>query len=189
MNARSTLRPSLLLVAILGTIVQAGSAFAVEDKEDAKTAVACLRRTEIKSTKVLDARNVLITMRDRSTYRSELAKQCPGLRRGMAMSLSYSDNKLCAGSMFTVLMRAGASTNSTSVTVPGSNEHISVPGPAFVPGAVCPLGIFTPISEDEITALVAATTEEQRSRRRGDRDAIKTEAVQKPPASAEAQSR
>jgi Family of unknown function (DUF6491) len=189
MNPRSTLGQSLLLAVVVGAAVQAGSAAAVAEKEDAKTAAACLRRTEIKGTKVLDARNVLVTMRDRSTYRSQLAKQCPGLRRGMAMSLTYSDNKLCAGSTFTVLMRAGASTNSTSVTVPGSNEHLSVPGPAFVPGAVCQLGMFTPISEDEIDALVAATTEDQRSRRRSDRDAVKTEAVEKVPATAEPQSR
>ena len=166
MNARSTLRPSLLLVAILGALVQVGSAVAVEEKDDAKNAISCVRRTEIKGTKVLDGRNVLITMRDRSTYRSQLAKQCPGLRRGMAMSLTYSDNKLCAGSAFTVLMRAGASTNSTSVTVPGSNEHISVPGPAFVAGAVCQLGIFTPITEDEINALVAASADPPSSRPR-----------------------
>jgi hypothetical protein len=188
MNLRSTLRPSLLLAAVLGAAAQVGSAVAVEEKE-AKTAAACLRRTEIKSTKVLDARNVLVTMRDRSTYRSQLAKQCPGLRRGSAMSLTYSDNKLCAGSTFTVLMRAGASTNSTSVTVPGSNEHLSVPGPAFVPGAVCQLGIFTPISDDEINALVAATTEDQRSRRRGDRDAVRTEAIETAPAPAESPAR
>ncbi len=185
MNARSTLRPSLLMVAVLGAVVQVGSAVAVEEKEDAKTAIACIRRTEIKGTKVLDSRNVLVTTRDRSTYRSELPKQCPGLRRNMAMALTYSDNKLCAGSSFTVLMRAGASTNSTPITVPGSNEHISVPGPAFVPGAVCQLGIFTPISEEEINALVAATTEDQRSRRRGDRDAVKTEAIEKAPGAAE----
>ena len=161
----------------------------MEEKEEAKQAISCIRRTEIKGTKVLDGRNVLITMRNRSTYRSQLAKQCPGLRRGMAMSLTYSDNKLCAGSTFTVLMRAGASTNSTPVTVPGSNEHISVPGPAFVPGAVCQLGIFTPISEDEIAALVAATTQDQRTRRRGDRDAVKIEAIEKAPAATEPQTR
>jgi len=182
MNAR-LLRPSLLLAVMLGAGVQAGSAGAVEEKEEAAT--ACLRRTEIRGTKVIDARNVLVTMRNKSTYRSQLAKQCPGLRRGMAMALTYSDNKLCAGSTFTVLMRAGASTNSTSVTVPGSNEHISVPGPALVPGATCQLGMFTPISEDEINALVAATTENQRSRRRGDRDAVKTEALEKAPAAAQ----
>ena len=179
----------MLLVAVIGAAAQVGSAVAVEEKEDAKQAISCIRRTEIRGTKVLDGRNVLITMRDRATYRSQLAKQCPGLRRGMAMSLTYGDNKLCAGSNFTVLMRAGASTNSTSVTVPGSNEHMSVPGPAFVPGAVCQLGIFTPITEDEINALVAATTEEQRTRRRGDRDAVKTEAIEKAPATAKPQSR
>ncbi len=188
MNTRSP-RPLLLLAAMLGAAVQVGSAVAVEEKEQAKTATACLQRTEIRSTKVLDGRNVLLTLRNRSTYRSQLAKQCPGLRRGMAMSLTYSDNKLCAGSTFTVLMRAGASTNSTSVTVPGSNEHISVQGPAFVPGATCQLGMFTPITEDEINAIVAATAANQRSRRRTDRDAVKTEAIEKAPAAAESQSR
>lgn len=186
MNPRS-LRPALLLAAMLGAALQVGAAVAAEEKEDATTAAACLRRTEIKGTKVLDGRNVLVTMRNRSTYRSQLAKQCPGLRRGGAMSLTYNDNKLCAGSSFTVLMR-GSST-STSVTVPRSNEHMSVPGPAFVPGAVSQLGAFTPITEDEINALTAATTEDQRSRRRGDRDAVKAEAIEKTPATPEPQSR
>lgn len=179
MNRRSRL--SLGMIAVLGAALAAASAFAAEEKEDANAATACLRRTEIRSTKIIDARNVIVTMRDRTTYRSELAKQCPGLRRNSAMTLSYSDNKLCAGSLFTVLMRAGASTNSTSVTVPGSNEHISVPGPALVPGAVCQLGVFTPISADEVDALIAATDTDKPSRRRSDRDAVKTEAVQPAP--------
>lgn len=180
MNRRSRL--SLWDIVALGAALAAGAAMAAEEREDANAATACLRRTEIRSTKVVDARNVLVTMRDRTTYRSELAKQCPGLRRNSAMALTYSDNKLCAGSLFTVLMRAGASTNSTSVTVPGSNEHISVPGPALVPGAVCQLGLFTPISADEVAALLAATDADKPSRRRSDRDAIKTEAVPPEPA-------
>ena len=154
-----------------------------QEKEGANAATACLRRTEIRSTKVLDARNVLVTTRDRSTYRSELAKQCPGLRRGSTMALTYSDNKLCAGSLFTVMMRAGASSNATSVAAPGSNTPIAIQGPGLMPGAVCQLGVFTPINADEIDALLAATDSEQRSRRRTDRDAIKTEAVQKAPPS------
>jgi len=185
MNLLSRLRPSLPVVVILGAVLQAAPSFAAEEREDANAATACLRRSEIKSTKILDARNVLVTMRDRTIYRSELAKQCPGLRRNSAMSLTYSDNKLCAGSQFTVLMRAGASSNSTAVTVPGSNEHISVPAPALIPGATCQLGVFTPISADEVDVLTAATEEGQRSRRRGDRDAVKTEAVEKAPAPAQ----
>jgi len=165
-------RSLLMLVAFLGLAIQAGSATAAEDK-DAKTATSCLRRTEIKATKVLDGRNVLFTMRDRSTYVSNLAKQCPGLRRDMPISLTYSDNRLCAGALFSVLMRAGASTNATGL----------------VPGAVCQLAIFTPISDDEIDTLSAATDAGQRSRRRSDRDAIKVEAIETSPAAAEPQTR
>jgi hypothetical protein len=45
--------------------------------------------------------------------------------------------------------------------------------------------VFTPISADEVDVLTAATEEGQRSRRRGDRDAVKTEAVEKAPAPAQ----
>jgi hypothetical protein len=42
--------------------------------------------------------------------------------------------------------------------------------------------MFGPVSQDEVKVLLAATEEPKRSRRRGDQDAVKTEAVEAAPA-------
>ncbi len=181
MNVEATIRRSLLLAAIC-TVGQAGLAFA---DDDARVATACLRRADIRTTKILDDRNVLFITRDRTTYSNQLARQCPGMRRNSAMSFTYADNgKLCVGSTFTVLYRTGASTNTTPYTNPVTNEHIALQGPPFVVGPTCQLGMFGPVSEDEVKVLMAATEEPKRSRRRGDQDAVKTEAVRASPAPA-----
>ncbi len=183
MNVVTTIRRVLLITAVLGT-GQAGVASAGD--EATSVATACLRRADIRSTKILDDRNVLFITRERATYNNQLVRQCPGMRRNSAMSFTYANNgKLCAGSTFTVLYRSGASTNTTPYTNPVTNEHIALQGPAFVIGPSCQLGMFGPVSEDEVKVLVAATAEPKRSRRRGDRDAVRTEAV--PAAQAPAQ--
>ncbi len=179
MSLETTMRRSLLLTAML-TAGQGGMAFA---DDEANMAAACLRRSDIRTTKILDDRNVLFITRDRTTYNNQLVRQCPGMRRSSAMSFTYANNgKLCAGSTFTVLYRSGASTNTTPYTNPVTNEHIALQGPAFVTGPTCQIGMFGPVSEDEVKALMAATEEPKRSRRRGAQDAVKTEAVEAAPA-------
>jgi hypothetical protein len=181
MNVETTIRRSLLLAAMC-TAGQAGMASA---DDDASVATACLRRSDIRTTKILDDRNVLFITRDRITYSNQLTHQCPGMRRNSAMSFTYANNgKLCAGSTFTVLYRTAASTNTTPYTNPATNEHIALQGPPFVVGPTCQLGLFGPVSEDELKVLMAATEEPKRSRRRGDQDAVKTEAIQTSPAPA-----
>jgi hypothetical protein len=152
---------------------------AFADDDDANVAATCVNRANIRSTKVLDDRNVLFVMRDKSTRNSVLTKHCPGLRPGTAMSFAYADGKLCAGSAFTVMIRSGPSSNPMSYWDPATNKSVVVQGPSFVPGAVCHLGIFTPIAEDEIEDLLALTDQSRRSKR-GLRDAIKTEKVELP---------
>lgn len=169
---------SLLLIVVLCAF-EAGTALA---DENPSVATACLRRSDIRTTKILSDRNVLFITRDRTTYVNQLARQCPGMRRSSAMSFTYNDNgKLCTGSLFTVLYRSGQSTNTTPYTNPLTNEHIALQGPAFVTGPTCQLGMFGPVSEDEVKVLMAATDEPKPSRRRGERDAVKTEAVESAP--------
>jgi hypothetical protein len=148
----------------------------------ARAATACLNHSTIRTTKVLDNRNVLFTTRDRTTYHNQLGRQCLGMNRTTPLSFTYSDSRLCAGSTFTVMLRTGASSNLVPYTTPGTNEHIALQGPSFVPGPTCELGMFSPVSADEVAALTAATEVTRKSRRRGDRDAIKTEAVEAAPA-------
>ncbi len=171
MNADTILRRSLLLVALLGALQTA-----VAD-DSATRPTACLRREDIRSTKVIDDRNIVFTTRDRQTYNNQLGRHCPGMRRSTPLSFTYADHGLCMGSTFSVLMRVGSG-NAIAVNDPANNVHYTIPGPNFVQGATCQLAMFAPISEDEVKALMAATDVERHSRRRGNRDAVKTEAAE-----------
>jgi hypothetical protein len=176
MNLPANLHRFLWLPLLLGA---GHCAVAAEPSANAAT---CLNRENIRSMRVLDGRNIVFVTRDRMNYNNQLPKVCPGMHRGTPLTFSYSNHKLCAGSLFTVLMRAGASTNTEAFTDPVTNQHIAIPGPAFLPGATCQLSIFGPISDDEVKALAAAGDEEHKSRRRSDRDSVKTEAVPASPA-------
>ena len=179
MSLETTIRRSLLLTAML-TAGQAGMAFA-GDKAGAAT--ACLRRSDIRTTKILDDRNVLFITRDQTTYNNQVVRQCPGMRRNSVLSFTYANNgKLCAGSTFTVLFRASPNTNRVPYWDPFTQKNTTLDGPAFITGPTCQIGMFGPVSPDEVKALMAATDEPKRSRRRTDRDAVKTEAVEAVPA-------
>ena len=105
MNLEANLRPSLLLVALLGA-ASAGPASA--DDRAAPAATSCLARENIRTTKVIDDRNILFTTRDRTMYNNQLSRHCPGMRRSTPLSFTYADHRLCSGSTFSVLMRIGS---------------------------------------------------------------------------------
>ena len=172
MSSNTLVRRSLWLVTTFSAI-GAGSAFA---DDPAPGPTACLRREDIRSTKVIDDRNILFITRHRTTYNNQLPRHCPGMRRSTPLSFTYADHGLCAGSTFSVLMRVGSG-NSIAVNDPANNVHYTLPGPNFVQGATCQLATFAPISDDEIEVLKAATDTARKSRKRGNRDAVKTEAV------------
>lgn len=109
MNRETTFRHALLVTAIMG-IAQAGTALA-DEGAGTKAATACLNRANIRSTKVLDDRNVLFITRDRITYHNQLARQCLGMNRTTPLSFNANDRRVCAGSTFTVMLRTGASSN------------------------------------------------------------------------------
>jgi hypothetical protein len=106
------------------------------------------------------------------------------MKPNATLSYTYSNNSdLCNGSTVTVLQRVGASSMTTPVTLPGSNQHIAFPAPAFVPTFVCPIGLFVPVTQEEVDLIIASTREEQSSRRqarRAGRDVIKTEPIELP---------
>jgi hypothetical protein len=158
---------------------------------DERSAVAqsCIHHPSIKRSKVLNDRNILFVMNDKTMYNNVLPRQCPGMKPNATLSYTYSNNSdLCNGSTFTLLQRVGMSSMSTPVTIPGSNQHIAFPAPAFVPTFVCPMGLFVRVTQDEVDLIIASTAEHEqqqparRERRRAGRDAIKTEAVVLPPA-------
>jgi hypothetical protein len=152
--------------------------------EPASVGQSCIHHPSIKRTKVLDDRNILFVMDDKQMYNNILPRRCPGMRPNVTLSYTYSNNSaLCSGSTVTVLERVGIGTNTTPITIPGTNEHIAMPAPAFVPTFVCPIGLFVPVTEDEVDLIVAAADRARRERRRGGRDLVETEEVKLPKAS------
>src|SRR5512147_690734 len=75
MSLETTIRRSLLIAALLGA-AYTGTASA--DEDGAHVATACLRRSDIRTTKILGQRNVLFITRDRTTYNNQFKRQCTG---------------------------------------------------------------------------------------------------------------
>jgi hypothetical protein len=148
-------------------------------EETAERTQSCLPLANIRRTQILNDAAIVFATRDRKLYLNELARQCPGLRRNSQVSYTSEQRQLCAGASFQVLLRVGVGSNSESITIPGSNEHISLPSPAFVPGPVCTLGGFKPVTREEVDAIVEASKAQRSSRRR------RREAGDAEPASAE----
>ncbi len=142
--------------------------------DEPRMAQPCLNHPAIRRTKVLNDRNIVFVMRDDAIYNSQLPRQCPGLRRNSLVNYGIANSRLCAGSLFQVLWDQG-----------GNN---------YLPGAVCKLGNFVPITEAELEDLTTMT-EPERGRRnsrrsgRSSREAVTTEQVELPapsePAAAE----
>ncbi len=152
--------------------------------DESSVGQSCIHHPSIKRSRVLNGQNILFVMDDKTMFNNVLPKQCPGMSPSTPLSYTYSNNSaLCNGSTVTVLQRVGASSMSTPITLPGSNQHISVPAPAFVPTFVCPLGYFIPVTQDEVDLIVATSKEQlaaRRQQRRAAREAIKTESIELP---------
>src|SRR5688572_356772 len=125
--------------------------------------VSCLKQPEIRRARILSNRNIVFVTRFEEIYNNELPKQCSGLRRDGLVNYPITSGRLCAGDRFQVLME----------TQPGT----------YLPGALCPLGTFVPITEAELEDL-ETMTDEQRTRRprgRSNREAVTSEQVELPP--------
>lgn len=159
-----------LLAVALGAVTFTATA-AAQGGADAKTTDAnktavplCMARSNIRRMQIVDAQNIVFVMRDKTTYRNSLAKQCPALRRNSQISLTPADGRVCTGTSFQVLMRVNPGTE--SVMVPGG-QSMSVSRPSFVPGPTCFLGPFTAVTQADVDALV----ESSKARRRDEPNA------------------
>lgn len=148
------------------------NATAPQGGTDAKTtaALSCVKRPNVRRMQIVDSQNILFVMRDKTTYRNSLARECPALRRNSQISLTASDSQLCSGASFQVMMRVGTGSSSESVMIPGG-QTMSVPRPSFVPGPVCNLGAFTAITEADAAALVESSRARRREEQRRDDEA------------------
>jgi hypothetical protein len=149
----------LLSVAVVTATL--GATAAAQGGADANANPQCVTRSSVRRMQIVDANNILFVMRDKTTYRNSLARQCAGLRRNSQITLTPADGRVCAGANFQVLLRVGTGSNSESVLLPGG-QTMSVPRPSFVPGPTCTLGAFTAITEADVEALV----ESSKARRR-----------------------
>jgi hypothetical protein len=140
--------------AALGLVFSGGVAAQTQPVDDGMS--SCIADPNIRRTQIIDDENIVFVMRDKTIQHNTLARRCPGLRRNSKISLTPADRQVCNGTNFQVLVSVSTGSNSTSVTVPGSNERLSVPSPNFIPGPVCTLGPFEEIDEERLDDLVAA---------------------------------
>jgi hypothetical protein len=160
MTTRGTIRrlAAAVSVALLATAFGPGAAA----DEPVSVAQDCVNQRAIRRTKVLNDRTILFVARNGQQYINQLPRQCPSLRRNSLVNYAVANSQFCAGSTFTVLWETG------------TNRY----SPAFV----CPLGMFLPVSADEVADIMALTDESSagRQRRRSERDMVQTERVELP---------
>ena len=157
----------LWLLAVAVVTATFGATAAAQAGADANANPQCVTRSSVRRMQIVDANNILFVMRDKTTYRNSLARQCPGLRRNSQITLTPADGRVCAGANFQVLLRVGTGSNSESVLLPGG-QTMSVPRPSFVPGPTCTLGAFAAITEADVEALVDSSKARRRDESSGD---------------------
>jgi hypothetical protein len=172
---------ALRRIALAAALVVVSATVAAEDTAS-HVAQACVYHPTIKRTRVLNDRNILYVT-SQGTFNNQLVKQCPGMRRDAQLSYTLVNQKLCAGSTFTLLREVGASSNLDSVWDPVTQTRIVIRAPQWIPTFTCQLGMFLPVTDDEVEDIIASTDEDRSSRRHRRRNApemIKVEPV-KPP--------
>jgi hypothetical protein len=141
-------------------------------------AESCIARSNIDRVQIIDSQRIMFSTHDRRLYRNDLTKACPALRQNSQVSYSSSNNQLCAGSPFQIMIRVSTSGNTTSVFDRATGTSTAVEGPGLIGGPVCTLGAFTPIGAEEAAALIVESQKPPPSRRerRAARDAAENAA-------------
>lgn len=121
--------PCLVTSTVVATLLSSVAARAQDDFD--RTPEDCVRASRIRSTQVIDDRNILFYMRGNRAYRNELPEDCPRLaaegRFLYERRVGQRIGRLCSVDSITVLESFGA-----------------------VPyGATCRLGKFYPITQTE----------------------------------------
>jgi hypothetical protein len=164
MDYNDTLKRSAAACAALLAIAVPGAA---QQNEDAAVAEAtgprsCLPQPQIQRTKILDNRNIVFVTRNDEIYNNQLPKQCMNLNRRSLVNYGIANGRVCAGDRFQVMLE----------TAPKN----------FLPGPMCELGAFVPITEAELEDLTVMTEpgRERRPRGRSSREAVTTEKIELP---------
>ena len=103
--------------------------------EEAKDATVegkrCISATRIDNTEIIDDRTIVFHMLGKDIYLNKLPHRCPGMRRNRTIAYRSQTSQLCRIDSITLLETAGGISR----------------------GPTCGLGMFTPISKDELKAL------------------------------------
>jgi hypothetical protein len=126
-----------ITLAVLPAMLMAGAAAQETEEEvfppdESVPSERCINHQRIRSTEVVNERNILFHMRGGEIYRNVLPRRCPGLNRNDSISYRPRTSKLCDLDAVTVLLQTGA---------------------GFSQGASCGLGKFYPITKAEADAL------------------------------------
>ena len=157
--SRSCATLTALAAALLPAVAGSQASQDVNDTFD-RTPTECIAVSAIDRTDVIDDNTIIFFMRGKKIYRNYLPKRCPGLERHDRFAYQSNGNRLCDIDTVTVLEQWGARLSS---------------------GFTCPLGMFHPITQEDVDELKLVQQEGGRNR-----DAIETEPVELPPeASAE----
>jgi hypothetical protein len=154
---------ALLCAAVPSALAWHGSARA--QAPASPEAAACIARSNIDRVQIIDSRRIMFSTRDRQLFRNDLAKACPALRQNSQVNYSSSNNQLCSGSPFQIMVRVSTSGNTTSVFDRATGTSTAVEGPGLIGGPVCTLGAFTPIGAEEAAALIIEAQKPPPSRR------------------------
>lgn len=92
----------------------------------------CLSLIRIDDSEILDSKHMLFTMSDRSMYLNTLPRNCAGMNPGDTYTFRTSQKRLCNQDIITILH-------------PG--------GHYMMPGVSCGLGMFEPVTPEQVDAL------------------------------------
>ena len=97
MRTKPSCRRSLAFwsAAAIAAVVLGQPAQADDRDDEPRVAKSCLYQNELKSTKVLDDRNILFVTRNGQSYANVLPRQCPSLRRNSLLNYTFESRRIC----------------------------------------------------------------------------------------------
>jgi hypothetical protein len=151
---------SCLATGVMASILAIAHPTGVRADDERSAATRCIYVDRIDQTRIVDGRSILFFMRNRTVLQNVLPNACPSLRARDGIRYEVTLGQLCAGEFVTQLVDAVGSR----------------------PGALCKIGMFVPIGEEEARSLLP-TRKVERDRVSSEH-AIEVKPVEPPPAAA-----
>jgi len=200
----------VVALAAAGVATYAGAQDSAQDsaQDNPSIAQSCVHTDDIHHTKVVDNRSILFYLRNDTVWENVLPRQCFSLGLEKRFGYEVRNHQLCAGSFISVIGQrspyvpaAGfgmqgpdmGAAPGTMISPSGSGggskgvNTVTTQNGALTPTYNCKIGMFLPISDDEVDKLLAAAADPKanKSKRKGG-GPIKTEPAVAPPAAAAA---